>query len=219
MNRLFAIAIALMVAGSTAGAQVLPVPRRSGIPAAWVSLSAGFMDLDGVADGSTGTAWDFSNALQYRGSLEMDLANGGGLSLSVGLADVPLRYFAASSSPPAACPTFCDAHAKVWTFLGGLHAGGGVGFHQVIDIGVGAVVYRDFEADDGGDLPPVRPDVDFSFNLGYGFGYGFTPRLQVMIVQDAAYVLHQREGLGGGEDSSAWQRVTRIGLRYGIGSR
>jgi hypothetical protein len=38
-------------------------------------------------------------------------------------------------------------------------------------------------------------------------------------VQDAAYVLHQREGLGGGDDSSAWQRVTRIGLRYGIGSR
>ena len=66
---------------------------------------------------------------------------------------------------------------------------------------------------------PVSADTDVSFTFGYGFGYGFTSRLQLSIVQDASYVLHQRDGLSGGADSSYEHFVTRIGLRYGLGAR
>src|SRR5688572_32977044 len=135
----------------------------------WVSLSAGFMNLDGVVDGSTGSIWDFGNALQWRGSLEVDVGRDAGLGVVVALADVPLFYdpVATTTPLPPTCATGCDAHAKVWTVGANFHMGGGVGFHQVIDAGIGATLYRNFETDDGGgQLPPTDGDTDFTFSLG-----------------------------------------------------
>jgi hypothetical protein len=58
-----------------------------------------------------------------------------------------------------------------------------------------------------------------SLSVGYGFGWGFGPRMQVMLVQDAAYTLHQREGLSGRQNSSSQQYTTRLGLRVGLGTK
>jgi hypothetical protein len=221
VSRLIAIVLALVLVASSASAQVLPVPRRSSVPAMWFSLSTGFMQMDRVIDGSTGTDWRFGNALQWRGSVEVDVGRGGGLGLAVGLADVPLTYdpYAPTEPLPATCTAACDAHAKVWSVMATFHMGGGAGFHQVIDVGLGATLYRDFESDGGEALPPAGGDTDIGFSFGYGFGYGISSRTQLMIVQDASYVVHQREGLSGGDDTSSQQFVTRIGVRIGLGAR
>lgn len=221
MRRLVVASIALIVTAPAAAAQILPVPRRGEAPVAWTSLSAGFYDVGDVDDGSTGSAWRFGSAVQYRGSLEMDLNNGsGGLGVAIGFAHVPLTYRAGTVTGPASCVGGCDAHVRMWTVMATFHMGGGVGFQQIFDLGAGATFYKDFQADDDGtQLPPLHGDVDVSIAAGYGFGYGFTPRLAIMLVQDAAYTLHQREGLTGSARSNSQQLTTRIGVRYGLGSR
>lgn len=221
MHRPLAVAIAIVLAAPLADAQVLPVPRRSTTPAAWASLSAGLLQFDrDVVDGRTESVWRFGSALQYRGTLEMDVGNSGALGLAVGLADAPLTYDSYATIPPAECGPACDAHVKIWTLLGTFHMGGGIGFHQIIDLSAGAIVYRDFTMDDGGtSLAPESPDTDISLSIGYGFGWGFSNRMQLMLVQDAAYVLHQRDDLSGGQDSNSTQYITRLGLRIGLGNK
>jgi hypothetical protein len=215
VHRPFAVAIAIVLAAPLADAQVLPVPRRSTTPAAWASLSAGLLQFDrNIVDGRTQSVWNFSTALQYRGTLEMDVGNFGAVGVVAGLADAPLIYAGSQ------CPAGCDAHAKIWTIMAGFHMGGGAGFHQIIDLSAGTTVYRDFTADDGGtSLEPESPDTDISLSVGYGFGWGFGNRMQLMLVQDAAYILHQREGLSGGQDSNSTQYITRLGLRIGLGNK
>ena len=218
MHRSFAVILAIALVAPLADAQVLPVPRRSTAPVMWGSLSAGMLQINNdIYDGRTQSIWRFSTALQYRGSVEMDVGNYGAVGFVAGLADAPLLYGAPAGN--AACPGVCDAHAKIWTLMAGFHMGGGVGFHQIIDLSAGTTIYRDFTADDGGALPPEAPDKDISLSVGYGFGWGFSPRMQLMLVQDAAYVLHQREGLSGGQNSSSQHYVTRVGLRVGLGNK
>ena len=218
VHRPLAVLIAMLLAAPLADAQVLPVPRRSSAPVAWGSLSAGLLQFnDRVFDGRTESVWDFGSALQYRGSVEMDIGNRGSVGLVVGLADAPLTYYGAQVPE---CSGGCDAHAKIWSLMAGLHIGGGQGFHQIIDISAGALVYRDFVSDNGDvTLPPESPDKDISLAVGYGFGWGFNERMQLMLVQDASYSLHQRDGLSGGQSSSSTQYITRLGLRVGLGSK
>jgi hypothetical protein len=157
----------------------------------------------------------------YRASFEIDARNTGGFGAAIGYADVPLDYYGgALENGGTACLQRCTAHVKVWTVLANFHMGGGLGFHQVLDIGLGGTFYRDFTRDgDGASLPPLHGDVDPTLMVGVGFGYGFSPRFAISLVQDAAYVLHQREGLTGSTRSYSQQYVTRLGVRYGVGSR
>ena len=218
MHRPLAFIVAIALLAPAADAQVLPVPRRSSAPVMWGSLSAGMFQVNNdIVDGRTQSVWRFGTALQYRGSVEMDVGNYGAVGLVAGLADAPLRY--GTAVPTTACPGVCDAHAKIWTLMAGFHMGGGVGFHQIIDLSAGTTIYRDFTADDGGALPPESPDKDVALSVGYGFGWGFGPRMQLMLVQDAAYVLHQREGVSGNQNSSSQHYVTRVGLRVGLGTK
>lgn len=221
MYRLLAVAIAIVLAAPLADAQVLPVPRRSSAPVAWASLSAGLLQFNNdIVDGRTESVWRFGSALQYRGTLEMDVGNFGALGVAVGLADAPLTYDSYSATPPIECGGACDAHVKIWTLLGSFHMGGGTGFHQIIDLSAGALVYRDFTMDNGGtSLPPESPDTDISLTVGYGFGWGFGNRMQLMLVQDAAYSLHQRDDLSGNQNSNSTQYITRLGLRVGVGNK
>src|SRR5687767_6573006 len=78
VHRPLAVAAALLLAAPLADAQVLPVPRRSTAPVAWASLSAGLIQFNNnILDGRTESVWDFGSALQYRGSVEMDVGNFG----------------------------------------------------------------------------------------------------------------------------------------------
>lgn len=210
--------IAVLLAAPLADAQVIRVPRRSNVPVAWGSLSAGLLQFDrSIIDGRTESVWDFGSTIQYRGSIEMDVGNSGGVGMVVGLADAPLTY---RTEGVTECLGGCDAHAKIWTIMAGFHMGGGTGFHQIIDLSAGATIYRDFEADETGTpLPPESPDKDITLAIGYGFGWGFNERMQIMLVQDASYSLHQRDGLSGGQSSNSTQYITRLGLRVGLGSK
>ena len=219
MHRPLAVAIAAIVlAAPLADAQVIRVPRRSTAPVAWASLSAGLLQFDrNILDGRTESVWNFGSTIQYRGTLEMDVGNYGAVGMVVGLADAPLTY---ASNQTVECAAGCDAHAKIWTIMAGFHMGGGAGFHQIIDLSAGTTIFRDFTADGTGtSLPPESPDKDISLSVGYGFGWGFSERMQLMLVQDAAYTLHQRDGLSGGQSSNSTQYITRLGVRMGLGSK
>ena len=218
VHRPLAVIVAIALAAPLADAQVLPVPRRSTAPVAWGSLSAGFLQFnDVIVDGRTESVWDFGSTLQYRGTLEMDVGNSGAVGLVLGLADAPLTYYGAQTLE---CVNGCDAHAKIWTIMAGFHMGGGTGFHQIIDLSAGTTIFRDFTTD-GTDtpLPPDSPDKDITLAVGYGFGWGFGSRIQLMLVQDAAYSMHQRDGLSGRQNSNSTQYITRLGLRVGLGSK
>ena len=219
MHRPLALAVALLLLGAPlADAQIMRVPTRSTAPVAWVSLSAGLLQFNNnIIDGRTESVWDFGSALQYRGSVEMDVGNFGAVGLVAGLTDAPLTY---ASNLVAECTSGCDAHAKIWTVMAGFHMGGGTGFHQIIDLSAGMLIYRDFTTDEGNTaVPPESPDKDITLAVGYGFGWGFGNRMQLMLVQDAAYSLHQRDGLSGRQNSSSTQYITRLGLRVGLGSK
>ena len=62
------------------------------------------------------------------------------------------------------------------------------------------------------DTWSVRP-------VGYGFGFPIGRTLQLTLVQDAAAVIHERTGLRGGQSSISQFYTTRLGVRYGLGSR
>jgi hypothetical protein len=98
-------------------------------------------------------------------------------------------------------------------------AGGGEGFHQIIEVGAGATGYQDFESEDGDRLAPLETDMDITLSVGYGFGYGFSNRLALFLVQSADQSLHQKGESSNDGTSSAQHYVTRIGLRYGLGTR
>ena len=210
-----AVALALVAAPSPRSAQILGVPRSSGEPAAWISGSIGLLQLGSVEDGETVSFWDFGVGAQYRASLEWGISRQSSIGVTATFARMPLTY---SSMLASSCPR-CDAHADVQSAVASFHMGGGAGFHQVIELQLGVTRYANFRADRIDlDLPPDA-DTDLLFGIGYGFGYGFGSRTQIMIVQDYGTSLHQREGLAGGTRTTAQHLITRLGVRYGIGTK
>lgn len=210
-----AVAITLLAVAAPAvapalGAQVVRLPRRSREPALWASLGAGYMQMGTVNDGRTQSSWQFGDGFQFRGSLEY--AIGAGLAVGVvgSTAHLPLRYVGS---------TVADAHADVRSLQAAFHAGGGIGFHQVIQVGLGVTQFANLTRDDtDAELPPGR-DTDFSFALGYGFGYSLNPRLHVSVVQEYASSIHQSEGLPNDTRRATNQFTTRLGVRVGVGER
>lgn len=221
LRRLLPLLLAL--SATPAGAQIIRMPAGRD-PAVWVSGAAGLFQAQGVEDGRTGTAWAFGDGFQLRGALEWGMRNESSFGVTGSWARLPLRYIdrgtLGAPGIPASCSTGCDAHATVWSLAGSFHAGGGQGFHQVIEITAGVIGYSAFEADDGGaELPPLGGDRDVALSLGYGFGFPLGPRLHVTLVQDFGISLHQDEGLSGGQSRTQQQRTTRLGVRYGLGTR
>jgi hypothetical protein len=98
------------------------------------------------------------------------------------------------------------------------HAGGStVGFHQIIDLSLGAIGYSAFRArTSGAKLPPTQLDPDLAASIGYGFGYTLTPDMQITLVQEGLLTVHQRTGLSGGENTIGRQFVLRLGTRFGF---
>lgn len=208
---LAACAAALGLLPHTADAQIMRLPSRTE-PAYWVTGGVGIMSQNDVSDGRTGSVWRFGQGLQWRGSAEFPISGGSTLGVTGGYARLPLTY----DGP--ACGS-CDADADVWTGHIGFHAGGGLGFHQVLQLGAGVTRFSNFRASASGETLPPEGDTDFSFSLGYGFGYGVSRTFQLFIVQDFGAVLHQRDGLEGGARTLSQTNLTRAGLRFGFGAR
>ena len=213
-----ALLCALAAAAAPARAQIIRLPRNAE-PRVWTSAGVSLYQMGGVVDGRTQSVWDLgrSSAVQFRGSLEWGIRNQSSVGLTGTHARLPFRYF---GLPPdagnAATCDQCDAHVDVSSLALSFHAGGGAGLHQVIEAQAGVTRFANFRADDGRALAPLGGDRDLSFAFGYGVGYGFGPRVQVTLVQDFGMVMHQRTGLAGNEGSTIQQRMTRLGVRYGL---
>ncbi|MEO7501751.1 MAG: hypothetical protein ABIW94_03840 [Gemmatimonadaceae bacterium] len=214
MNKYILIAL-VVVAGSSADAQVR---RRAPIvsePSMWGSLSVGLFGANGISDGATNSTWDFGEGMswQFRGALEKALQNQFSLGGVLTYVDVPFVYSGASCGR-------CDAHLDLTSLGVSFHAGGSQGLHQVLEVSAGAAMYRNLTRDsDGAKLAPTDGSVDPFFTFGYGFGYSFNPTMQVSIVQDYGLVLHERKGLANNESNTLTQRTTRLNFRMGFGNR
>lgn len=217
-----ALAASLALAAAPVEAQIIR-PPRGGEPRLWVSFSPGLFQSQSVLDGRTNTAWDFSrsSALALRGSLELAMRGGATFGVVGSYINMPMQYFSGLEGPGGPAPECqpCDAHAKVMSLGGLFHMGGGDGLHQVIEVSAGVTRYRDFTTDDGGRSLPPESDTDLSFVIGYGFGYSMSPRLRFALVQDYGVTVHQGEGLSNNAGTTSSQRVTRLGVRMGLGAR
>ena len=214
MNKYILFAL-VVVAGTSADAQVR---RRAPVvsePSMWGSLSVGLYGANGISDGASNSTWDFGEGTswQYRAALEKALQNQFSLGGVLTYVDVPFVYVGDSCGR-------CDAHLDLTSLGVSFHAGGSQGLHQVLEVSAGAAMYRNLTRDsDGAKLAPTDGSVDPFFTFGYGFGYSFNPTMQVSIVQDYGLVLHERTGLANNESNTLTQRTTRLNFRMGFGNR
>jgi hypothetical protein len=194
-----------------AGAQILQLPgKRANV--LWATAWAGYYDPGSIADGRTNTDWLFSDGLGWRATLEYGLSGGSAIGLLGTFARMPLEVRSRSSG------TSRDADGDILSLQALFHAGGGAGFHQVVEVSAGVIEFRNFRADGSAEqLGPLDGDRDLTFSLGYGFGFGVSPRAHVELVQDFGYTFHQRDGLPASSSRTTMNRSTRIGLRLGFG--
>ena len=196
------------------GRPVAQVPE----PKSWMSISVGVMNLSDVHDGSTNSDWQFGNTVQYRFSLEMPVQFQSTIGVSGAFARVPLTYVPLAATGSPGCSFSCDADATVTQLMLTFHAGrSAIGFHQIIDISLGAVGYSGFRARLSGErLPPRQLDADLAGGIGYGFGYSLSPDMQITLVQEGFLSVHQRTNVAGNEDTIGRQFVLRLGTRFGF---
>ena len=218
-SRIPHIALMLVCFAGVARGQVGRPAARVAEPKSWMSFSVGVMDLSDVNDGTTNTIWEFGNAVQYRISFEVPVQNQSTFGVSGSFARAPLAYVeGARLGPPSACAPACDADATVTQLLATFHAGrGSFGFHQVIDLSLGATGYSAFRArNSGARLAPDGIDADLTGGIGYGFGYTFSPDMQITLVQEGFLSVHQRTNVGASENTLGHQFVLRLGTRFGF---
>jgi hypothetical protein len=210
------VPFALLLLGVTSiDAQIIRRPT-SIRPQNWITGSVGYVQLGTVTDGSTDSQWDFGDGAQFRAGLQHVLQGSAAVGVGATFGRVPLTYRSLSATSPCAR---CDADAYVTQVLGQFHYGGStLGFHQVIDLAIGATGFSNFRTRVGDEkIGPEGMDWDLALAFGYGFGYAMSPLLQLQIVQEVGRSIHQREGLEGGANTMTEMYVTRIGIRYGLG--
>lgn len=217
MRRLLLLSLVIAVP-SIAGAQII---RRGGMPfqepSTFVSFGVGLLQPWDVADGTSNSAWNFSDATQFAVALERNFGGGSSAGVRGTTARVPLRY---SGLVGGDASSFTDADANVSQLLGSVHIAPGSQFHTILELSAGATLYYDFKARGSNvTIGPRSADADFSFGFGYGVGYNLTPRFSVDVVQDQITTLHQKSGLSAGESTSSRLTSTRIVGRFGLGAR
>lgn len=217
--------ISLIVAGlivsvpAVSGAQFYPVQRE---PTGWFSLGVGAFNGGEVDDGKTGSTWDFGNTTspQYRLSLERALRGGMSWGVVGTYVRAPIQYrsFAVIPDLDGESCSVCAAEVDVMSLFALFHAGGGAGFHQVIEAGVGMTSYQNFKREsDGAKLAPTSAERDFGFVFAYGFGYTLSPRSAVNLVQEYGFNLHESQGTPSGASNTMRFGNTRLSLRLGFG--
>lgn len=214
----------LLVSASPLAAQRTRVYRTSD-PGVWVSGGVAGFTGTGVNDGTTSSTWDFGNSTnwQYRASLEKSIGNGSSFGVSGTYARVPFVYSSDLAPLPSGvsgtrCGS-CDAHLDMTTVLASFHAGGGYGFHQVIELNGGIVSYQSLKRDSDGAKLAGGGNIDPLFSLGWGVGYSFGDRTQIDFVPDYAIAIHERSGLSNGVSNTNSMRSLRLSVRMGFGGR
>jgi opacity protein-like surface antigen len=204
------------VAPDLAGAQIIRTGRFSlGEPQLWLSGGAALQQGWNVVDGTTGSRWELSDAMQYGLGIDRTITGGTTAGLRASTSRVPLRYVPSADSGGGSR----EADVNVSQALAMLRVTSGRRFRTVLELGAGATVYSGFrQRVTGTALSPTARDTDFAFALGYGFGYSFTRAFQLDLVQDLATSLHQKEGLAAGEKRSARISSTRLTARFGLGN-
>ena len=220
MARFVLVCATILFSAASLRAQIIRAP--GGDPPVLVTATLGFMQLETVADGSTSSVWDFGSALQYRVALEKRLGDRMGIGAMVAYASVPLRYISLDPlGGPTTCSggaSSCNASVDHTTIAALFSTGGSYGFHQVLNLGVGVVMYNNFREDGTSRaLAPLKSDTDFFLSLGYGIGIGLSNRVSINLVQDYSLVMHQRAGLDGNDDTQQNLLLTRLGVRLGVG--
>jgi hypothetical protein len=207
--------LALILAAGAAGPAIAqpPFPRQSPRPNAWASLSVGLYNLQEIFDPESNSVWDFGNIFQFRGSLEREFQRGTTIGVAATLARAPLTY----DGPECVC----DADLTLWQALALFRLGGGrsFGLHQVIEIAAGVSGFSNFSARTGSSIGPGTT-IDPTFKIGYGLGYPLGPNLEFNLVQEVGLMLHERGERAAGDESNVprtWS--TRVGIRYGLGTR
>ena len=192
--------------------------RRASRPTAYTSLSIGLLDVGSIADERSGSDWIFGQGVEWRFTLDYAIQNQSGVGVTVVYATAPLDYIPPSSGN-ATCPFGCEATAEIWSVMGGFHAGGGQGVHQVLEIDAGATHFGRFRTDDGDQEIDVGDQRwDLSVSIGYGLGIGLSDRLSITLVQDYGLIFHSDRS-SGSESRYAQKRTTRLGVRYGMGQK
>ncbi|HJU89192.1 MAG TPA: hypothetical protein VJ672_07370 [Gemmatimonadaceae bacterium] len=206
------IAVVALTTGAVvnADAQIFQ-PRRSGEPSVWIGASVGYFVPGTVVDGRSNSTWNFGSDIQYRLSLEVPVGRGATVGAFGSWSRMPLDYTVRGGGFPIQ-----NAHADLWSAGGQLHIGGGRGFHQIIDVGLGAMGYRNFREDGTDTELAPDADTDFFVSLGYGFGFPIGQRTVVTLVQDAGYSFHQRDGLSGSARTATRFFNLRAGMRAGF---
>lgn len=224
MRRFFLAFVLVMLCSGSLYAQRRMPGMRTGEPGAWIAGGVGLFTGNGVNDGGTSSSWDFGNStnFQYKASLERAIQNQSSFGIAGSYVRVPFTYSSSTVLPPgggAGCSQ-CDAHLDMITLTATFHAGGGLGFHQVIEAHGGAVAYRSLKRDsDGAVLAPSGGNIDPIFSFGYGFGYGLSETTQINLVQDYGIALHEKSGLSNNVSNTNTVRTLRLAARLGFGSR
>ena len=223
--RRIAIGLIMIVAcAESLSAQLRRPVLRSGEPSVWLGGGLGFFTGNGVNDGRTNSTWDFGSStnFQYRLSLEKAIANQSSFGVVGTYVKVPFIYSSTAVVPPSGAATCgsCEAHLDMMTVALTFHAGGGPGFHQVIEASGGVAQYTNLKRDsDDATLAPPDGNIDPIFAFGYGFGYGFNNNTQINLVQDYGIALHEKSGLPNGVSNTNTVRNLRFSVRFGFGSQ
>jgi len=200
--------------------------RRSSEPTWFISGSIGAFTGQGVNDGASSSSWDFGQrtSWQYRVSLEKAIQNQSSIGFVATHVHVPFTYWSSLPEPNAFADggvvcSGCSAHLDLESVAAMFHAGGGIGFHQVIEASLGASVYRNLTRDsDGKKLTPTKAKWDGTFAFGYGFGFGLSQETEVIFVQEYGWALHESTNLPNNASNTNRLSTLRLGIRYGFGS-
>jgi hypothetical protein len=210
--RRFALALLLLTAAAAPAIAQPPFPRAPARPNAWASLAVGLYNVQEIFDPESSSVWDFGNIFQFRGTLEREFRRGTSFGVAATVARAPLTY----EGPECVC----DADLTLWQALALFRlGGGGIGLHQVIELAAGVTGFSSFSRRDGGAIGPGTI-VDPTFKIGYGLGYPLAPNTEFTLVQEVGLMLHQRGDRAAGDESNVprtWS--TRVGIRYGLGTR
>jgi hypothetical protein len=209
--RSLTVLLALCMPVSMLDGQIIRTGRLE--PQTWVSAGVGLLQSQTIEDYKTGTTWDFGTIVQWRGGIERTLRNGGAIGLVGALARPTFAY----SGGLGGCDP-CDAHGSVFQALAAFRSGGGLGFHQVIELYAGVTGFSNLRHSETEErLVPTETVLDPTFAVGYGFAYGFGRGTQLVLVQEVGAMLHRRDDAPSGANTLRQFQQTRIGLRVGLG--
>jgi hypothetical protein len=212
MVRRFALGLLLLLGAVPALAQA-PFPRFPVRPNAWASLSVGIYNLGDIYDPESDAVWDFGNIFQFRGTLEREFQRGTSVGIAGTLARAPLTYYGAECE--------CDADLTLWQVLGLFRlGGGGIGFHQVIELAAGVTGFSNLSRRTGAGSIGAGTAIDPTFKIGYGLGFPLARNTEFTLVQEVGLMLHKRGDRAAGDESNVprtWS--TRVGIRQGLGTR